>query len=214
MAARPETPKAIATRARLVAAAVDAFADRGYHGTSTRDIATGAGMSPSAMYVHYPTKEDLLYEIASQGHEEVYSRVVAAARDTDPTEQLFQVMVAFATFHLTSAKAARVINYELAHLGATHHADIVGRRMAIEGVFRTIIAEGIRTGAFTVTEPRMPARAISSLGVDIARWHSDSNLPTGLVAGAYADMALRIVGVASTRTDLTSLDHDMSLPPA
>ncbi|MGW3416419.1 helix-turn-helix domain-containing protein, partial [Streptomyces sp. NPDC000888] len=44
---------------RLLVAAVEAFAERGYHATTTRDIAGRAGMSPAALYIHYKTKEEL-----------------------------------------------------------------------------------------------------------------------------------------------------------
>src|ERR1700704_3900494 len=53
---------------RLVIAAVQAFAERGYHATTTRDIAGRAGMSPAALYIHYKTKEELLYQISRVGH--------------------------------------------------------------------------------------------------------------------------------------------------
>ena len=53
---------------RLVIAAVEAFAERGYHATTTRDIAGRAGMSPAALYIHYKTKEELLYQISRVGH--------------------------------------------------------------------------------------------------------------------------------------------------
>src|SRR5690606_25495504 len=39
---------------RLVASAVESFARRGYHATTTRDISVGAGLSPAALYVHFP----------------------------------------------------------------------------------------------------------------------------------------------------------------
>ncbi|MDQ1536947.1 MAG: hypothetical protein QOE58_1340, partial [Actinomycetota bacterium] len=44
---------------RLMDAAVDAFADKGFHATSTRDIAARAQMSPAGVYVHFASKEDL-----------------------------------------------------------------------------------------------------------------------------------------------------------
>ena len=56
-------------RARLIAAAVESFAGKGFHGTTTRDIASGAGMSPAALYVHHRSKEELLYLISRSGHE-------------------------------------------------------------------------------------------------------------------------------------------------
>ena len=57
------------TRDRLLAAAIEAFAAKGLHGTTTRDIAAGAGMSPAALYVHHRSKEELLFLISRAGHE-------------------------------------------------------------------------------------------------------------------------------------------------
>ncbi len=53
---------------RLLTGAIDAFAERGFQATTTRDIASRAGMSPAALYVHYPSKERLLFEISLYGH--------------------------------------------------------------------------------------------------------------------------------------------------
>src|SRR5258708_316912 len=69
---------------RLLIAAVDAFAARGYHGTTTRDIADRAGLSPAGVYVHYRSKEELLYRIALIGHQHTH-RVVADAKDSAAT---------------------------------------------------------------------------------------------------------------------------------
>ena len=74
-------------RTRLAAAAIDAFAARGFHGTTTRDISTAAGMSPAALYVHYPSKEQLLYEISRSGHLDALA-ALRAVPDMQPAERL------------------------------------------------------------------------------------------------------------------------------
>ena len=50
------------TRERLIAAALDLFAERGYEGTSVGDIETAAGLVPrsGALYKHFPSKRALL----------------------------------------------------------------------------------------------------------------------------------------------------------
>ena len=48
------------TRERLLAAAADVFAERGYDGTRVADIAAAAGVSNGALYAHFPSKADLL----------------------------------------------------------------------------------------------------------------------------------------------------------
>lgn len=50
------------TRERLLSAAADVFAARGYSGTRVADIAAAAGVSNGALYAHFPSKADLLVE--------------------------------------------------------------------------------------------------------------------------------------------------------
>ena len=69
---------------RLLVAAVAAFAERGYHATTTRDIAGRAGMSPAALYIHYRTKEELLHRISRIGHEEALEILESAANGRAP----------------------------------------------------------------------------------------------------------------------------------
>jgi AcrR family transcriptional regulator len=48
------------TRARLLRAAADMFAERGYDGTRVADIAAAAGLSNGALYAHFASKAELL----------------------------------------------------------------------------------------------------------------------------------------------------------
>lgn len=59
----------------LLTSAVRCFAANGFHATTTRDIAEGVGLSPAALYVHFPSKELVLFEIVRTGHERVLTRV-------------------------------------------------------------------------------------------------------------------------------------------
>ncbi len=73
---------------RLLVAAVEAFAERGYHATTTRDIAGRAGMSPAALYIHYKTKEELLHRISRIGHDRALLLLETAA----PADSLIAVL--------------------------------------------------------------------------------------------------------------------------
>ena len=48
------------TRERLLSAAADVFAQRGYDGTRVADIAVAAGVSSGALYAHFSSKAELL----------------------------------------------------------------------------------------------------------------------------------------------------------
>jgi len=196
-----DLPRAAATRARLLDAAVRAFAERGFHGTTTRDIAAAAGMSPAALYVHHRSKEELLYLISRSGHE----RTLALVRDgvagsEDPTVQLVTVVRQFAIDHARAHTGARIVNYELAALSPEHFEEIRQIRQSIDHEVRRLVESGVAMGVFHVRDAGMAALAVLSLGIDIARWYRDEGTWTPEDIGDhYAELALRIVGANPLR---------------
>ena len=174
MTSTADQARADGTRARLRDAAVAAFADRGFHGTTTRDIAAAAGMSPAAVYVHHKSKEELLHLISRAGHEQTLDVVrTAIASKPDPAGQLAAVVRSFAVHHARAHTTARVINYELAALSEDHRDGIRQLRRAITGEIRALVERGVQAGVFDTPHPSMAATALLSLGIDIARWYHD-----------------------------------------
>jgi AcrR family transcriptional regulator len=184
------------TQARLLDAAVASFAARGFHGTTTRDIAAAAGLSPAAVYVHHRSKEDLLHLISSRGHE----RTLRLVRDTvaavdGPVDRLAAFARTFAAHHARHHTTARIVNYELAALSEPHRAEVAAVRRAIEAEVRTLVEDGVRAGVFDVPDPRMTTLALLSLGIDVSRWYDDDGALTPDEVGEhYAALALRMVG--------------------
>ncbi|CUR57858.1 Regulatory protein, TetR [metagenome] len=183
-------------RTRLMAAAVVAFGDRGFHGTTTRDIASAALMSPAALYVFFPSKEALLHELALVGHTRVLELVrVAAGTAQEPVAQLGAVVEAFVRDHAESHTGARVINYELSALTPDHLAEITALRHEIDLVVRDIVQRGVDARVFHTPDPHMTTLAVLSLGIDVARWYREEGVwsPSD-VAAHYRDLVLRMVG--------------------
>jgi AcrR family transcriptional regulator len=188
---QPETAR------RLMLAGVEAFAQRGYHATTTRDIAAAAGMSPAALYVHFPSKAALLFAISRYGHEQTLALVEnVVAKVTDPVERIRLVVEDFVAWHARRHTVARVVQYELHALPAEEFAVVAELRRRIERIVREVIAEGARAGAFTVTDPHLAARAVLSLGVDVARWYTERARRTPAELGKeYGGLVLRMLGV-------------------
>ncbi|GGN80091.1 TetR family transcriptional regulator [Nocardia rhizosphaerihabitans] len=185
-----------ATRARLLEAAIAAFAEKGFNGTTTRDIAGAAGMSPAAVYVHHKSKEELLYVISRSGHEETLELILkAAASSSDPATALRNVIHDFAVHHARGHTGARIVNYELNSLSPEHLTEIRAIRQRIDRAIRELVERGVEAGVFDTPDARIAATALLSLGIDIARWYRDEGYwsPED-IATAYAEMALRIVG--------------------
>lgn len=190
--------RAESTRARLMEAATAAFAENGFAGTTTRDIAAAAGMSPAALYVHHSSKEELLYLISLAGHRDTLRTVrEAIASSDDPAEALHALVHDFALHHARGRRWARIVNYELGALAPEHLEEIRGLRRETEAEVRGLVERGVRAGAFRVEDPRMAAVMLLSLGIDIARWfRAGRRWAPEDVAHGYAAAALRIVGAA------------------
>ncbi|WP_432134600.1 MULTISPECIES: TetR family transcriptional regulator [unclassified Streptomyces] len=181
---------------RLLVAAVEAFAERGYHATTTRDIAGRAGMSPAALYIHYKTKEELLHRISRIGHEKALEILrTAARREGSPTERLADAVSSFVRWHAGGRTTARVVQYELDSLGPDARAEIVGLRRQVNAEIRGIIEDGVASGEFDVPDVRGTTLAVLSLCIDVARWFNVDGPRTPEEVGAlYADLVLRMVG--------------------
>lgn len=68
---RPPNSEGRVTSQALLDAATEACAEWGFDGTTLARIAERAGLSPTAIYNHYPSKEELLYAAAVQGLEQI-----------------------------------------------------------------------------------------------------------------------------------------------
>ncbi|OZM72321.1 TetR family transcriptional regulator [Amycolatopsis antarctica] len=182
---------------RLMLAGVESFAGRGFHATTTRDIATKAGMSPAALYVHFPSKAALLFEISRSGHEQTL-RVTQRAieRGGTPVESVRELVTDFVAWHARRHTVARVVQYELHALPPEEFAVIAGLRRRIERAVRDVVAAGAADGSFRVDDPATATRALLSLGIDVARWYTDRTRTAPATLGRqYAALALRMLGV-------------------
>jgi AcrR family transcriptional regulator len=181
---------------RLLEAAAEAFAEKGFHATTTRDIAARVGLSPAGVYVHFSSKEELLYQLSLVGHRAALGIVIASADSAagDPRAQLQALVSDFAAWHARHRRTARVVQYELGALTSEHRATIAGLRREIQARVRTILVSGVEAGLFVVPDVRGTALALLSLVVDVARWYRPEGQRSPDDIGAlYADLALRMV---------------------
>jgi AcrR family transcriptional regulator len=59
------------TKHRILQAAQRLFASRGYDGTTTRDLASAAGVAEGTLFRHFENKKAILIEVATQGWVEI-----------------------------------------------------------------------------------------------------------------------------------------------
>ena len=184
-----------ATAIRLMMAAADAFSERGFHATTTRDIASRAGLSPAGVYVHFSSKEDLLFQLSRRGHQTARDQLVAAAQAAaSPTDALRSIIAGFSTWHAEHHQLGRIVQYEFRHLTPDHRAAVLTLRKEIDQVVRGVLTDGVAQGDFDVDDTSTTALALLSLAVDVARWYSPEIRRTPEDIGrTNGDLAVRLV---------------------
>jgi AcrR family transcriptional regulator len=102
---RPSHADGRQTRQAILDAALDLFAEKGYFGTSLRDIATAVGVRESALYNYFPSKDalfDVLFVAAREQKLEPLIELVEA-----PIPDVGQALEELATVWLDSFSAPR-----------------------------------------------------------------------------------------------------------
>lgn len=182
-------------------AALRLFDRSGYTGTTVRDIAGAAGLSPGALYNHFASKDDLLFAIIDGFHDLADDVISGALRSSSehPESQLESLVRAFTALHIAKGMHTRVADHDYIYLPAPQRASIVRRRRRIRAVFADVLREGERTGAFSFGElggedgVTAASMAILNMSVSVGEWF-DAHGPRSAedVADLHARLALRL----------------------
>ena len=97
-------PKEGDSKARIVASAQQCFSERSVDKTTLSDVAKRAGISKGTLYYYYPTKNDLVFDIAGIHMTQITEKVFALMEsgDENPTwkeviQTLFEVLLSSKT---------------------------------------------------------------------------------------------------------------------
>jgi AcrR family transcriptional regulator len=134
-------------RLEAIKAAAAVFAEKGFHGASTRDIAERMGIKQGSLYYYFRSKEEALGEVCLFGIEDYVHRMERIAKSDQPFEAK---LMATLTSHLSSYRekneALKVYNDERLYLPEQKRILLKqlgsGYRQLLEGIFE----EGIRQG--------------------------------------------------------------------
>jgi AcrR family transcriptional regulator len=202
---------------RLMEAAVMAFAERGYHGVSVRDLTRAIGIKGASFYSHFASKEDLLFRIVLLMHEHHGTRLRQAllAAGAEPEAQLRETMRAHVTLLGGHPYATIVASAELHALSPAHRERILQMRQETVALLAAIIERGNSLGVFRCAHPWLAVSALGAMGMrlgwwfrtpdragdrgslrayaEAAKWFPGDPLTLEEIADEYAAYALRIV---------------------
>ncbi|WP_067968627.1 TetR family transcriptional regulator [Mycolicibacter icosiumassiliensis] len=182
----------------VLAAAIDAFVETGYHGSSMRDISARAGMSVPGIYHHYPDKQTLLVAILDLTMSELHWRVAAARADAATGLQEVRLVVeALALFHTHRQKLAFIGASEMRSLTAMNRQRIADSRNQLQHTLDAAIDRAARESDVEVADVldrRIAGRAITTMCTSLPQWfNADGPATPEETARSYADFAVALL---------------------
>ena len=184
----------------LLQAAREEFAERGYDGTSIRQIAQRAGMSLSVLYHYYPGKMELLQAIVDEALDAYFAACEAelALAGEDPVQRLRALVTATIQFRTTYPSKGSLISgeervFDPEFLSHYRKRAALGTRMYSE-----VIEAGLAAGVFRTPYPEDARRAVIAMCNAVGEWYDPRGpLTVDEITKRYVDLALTILGCSA-----------------
>lgn len=186
-----------ASRARILDAARDLFAERGFFACRAADIAARAGMSPGNVYWHFDSKEAILREILAEGFGSLEAMTAEVAAEYGPARRKLDILVerTIALYERNARFAVilgglmgeggqqlvRSLGFDMAEIGGRYHSNL-----------RRVFAEARSEGAVVAADPDVLVSFYFAFFNGLLITYG--NLWPDLPRDALRDAVLRLVG--------------------
>ncbi|MFT6407874.1 MAG: AcrR family transcriptional regulator [Arenicella sp.] len=143
-----QKPKKYARKKLLaIEAAAKVFADKGFHGATTEDIAKAMGIQQGSLYYYFKSKEQALQEVCEYGFDLYVERMKKICAKDQPFEAK---MMAIITSHLTNYShkdsAMKVHNEQRLYLSVERRSRIKELGTRYRKLLEATLTEGVNAG--------------------------------------------------------------------
>lgn len=173
------------------------FYERGYGSTSIRDIADAAGISSSTMYHHFTNKQGVLHAIVTRFMTDFVDSTVPTLRDDTltPTERIRRAV----RLHIEISDDRRpelLVGNPIRYALDTEQQQVgIGLQTDYHNAVRAVIAEGCRTGEFSVENVPVTTMALLDMLNGVREWFSGAGpLSRTQLVDTYITLALTLLG--------------------
>lgn len=140
-------------RDQMIKGAVSLFKEKGFHRTTTREIAREAGFSIGTLYEYIRQKEDVLYLVCDTIYDQVYSRL---KEDIDTKEGTVESLIkAIKTYFYVvhdMQDEVLVMYQEAKSLSKDALPYVLKKELEMTNLFKQMIKTCVNTGELKLTE--------------------------------------------------------------
>jgi AcrR family transcriptional regulator len=183
----------------VMAAATAVMSERGYVATSVQDIADRVGVLKGSLYHYFSSKEDLLYRVMTESHEQS-DRIMGevAALDLGPVEELSEFLRRLSIWYLTNVERANIYFSEGRHLTGARLKETQQRGRKFTQHLKSLITAGQEAGELkSALDPELLTRFVLGALNNVRSWPSRSgkSFTNDEMADAFVSLVRRALEV-------------------
>jgi AcrR family transcriptional regulator len=183
----------------IIDAAAEIFYRKGYSETSVQDIADAVGILKGSLYYYIDSKEDLLFQMLLEVHEDAKSVVTETAElDIPPLDRLRIYIQRHVEYNARNLAKIAVYYHDFALLTPDRKKAIVGQRNFYEDFVQRLISEAQERGDVVPSvSPRLISNAVFGVVNWLYTWYDPEGSATPEYLGKlYAEMI--VSGITAT----------------
>jgi AcrR family transcriptional regulator len=186
-------PENRSVRDKVLAAAVQLFAEYGYHAATMRDIARIAGIQAASIYYHYANKQALLVEIMETHMWRLNTNLERIVSKQETVQQrLYEAIANHIRLHTTYKPEFFIIDTEIRALEGENREKILALRDRYEALLQKLLREGMKQGVLRQTDVKVSSYAIIAMCTEVATWFRHAGrLSVQQVIDIYSQMVTR-----------------------
>src|SRR5256885_10064861 len=186
-------PEGRSVRENVRAAAVQLFAEYGYHAAPLRNIARMAGIQAASIYYHYANKEALLVEIMETHMQQLNANLDRIVREqSDPQNRLYDAIANHIRLHTSYKAEFFIIDTEIRALEGDHRRYILSLRDRYEFLLQELLRDGMERGVFRQSDVKVSSYAIIAMCTEVASWfRPGGRLTVQQVVDIYCQMIMQ-----------------------
>jgi AcrR family transcriptional regulator len=186
----------VATRERILDAALEVFARKGYHRAIVDDIVRASGTSKGAVYHHFPNKEAVFLALVDDFAARLARAAAAAiAAQHGALARVEGALTAALTTFAADERLARLILLEAVSLGPTYQAKRAEVTDRFAALIRGYLDEAVADGSIAALDTRVTTLAwLGAVNEVVVQWLHGSLDDLPAVIPALTRVLLRSIG--------------------
>jgi TetR/AcrR family transcriptional regulator, cholesterol catabolism regulator len=145
-------------REAILEVATHLFGEKGYAGTTMRDIASAVGVLPGSLYAHIDGKETLLIEIVDAGFDRFLAMAADVASGSEPADaRMRRAIKEHVKAVADSRERTMVVLHQWRFLTGANYDAVVKKRREYQQSFERIVDDGVESGLFRADLDRQVA---------------------------------------------------------